>query len=399
MALVLLVFLDVRLRRKIIQVFANRGVHSSDLLATTESSLPLHGYIKYHTLSNEANRTEMIRKADIIVGVAAVCMLVVEASDAGEAFVTKVRGTVLTIDRGAEDGLEVGLAATIARPPEEVIIHPLTGENLGAPELVLGSGEIAKVSAKAASIRLSGSLLLSVRPGDLVRYTTMEEKMVMEQELTTQTAEQAAEERKKIRGKAGQLAKNIKSIQATIRGLERSIKALDRFDKDVVQPQFNSINKDMLAIKTELGELRETVSLMGSIPVDGIAEGDAEFTEDELAKLKALIEDEIMKLRSQLPTESVEALPTEEIALEELPHEIIEEEPPFFLKGWFLGILAILGLGAVGVFLFLRMSDDGEDDDESEDDDAEEEDFEEDDDEDDLDLEDEEDDIVVEETS
>ena len=263
----------------------------------------------------------------------------------------------------------------------------------------VGSGEIAKVSAKAASIRLSGSLLLSVRPGDLVRYTTMEEKMVMEQELTTQTAEQAAEERKKIRGKAGQLAKNIKSIQATIRGLERSIKALDRFDKDVVQPQFNSINKDMLAIKTELGELRETVSLMGSIPVDGIAEGDAEFTEDELAKLKALIEDEIMKLRSQLPTESVEALPTEEIALEELPHEIIEEEPPFFLKGWFLGILAILGLGAVGVFLFLRMSDDGEDDDESEDDDAEEEDFDEDDDEDDLDLEDEEDDIVVEETS
>ena len=88
-----------------------------------------------------------------------------------------------------------------------------------------------------------------------------------------------------------------------------------------------------------------------------------------------------------------------EIAVEELPHEIIEEEPPFFLKGWVLGILAILGLGAVGVFLFLRMSDDGEDDDESEDDDAEEEDFEEDDDEDDLDLEDEEDDIVVEETS
>ena len=219
------------------------------------------------------NRTEMTRTSAILVS-AALALCMAQRSDAGEAFVTKVRGSTITVDRGAEDGLEVGMSATVVRPPEEAIIHPLSGENLGAPELELGSGDVAKVSARAASIRIVGSLLLPIRPGDLVRYITIEEQMVMEQEQATQSTEKAAKERKQIRGEAGRLAKNIKNIQATIRGLERSIKALDRFDKDVVQPQFNAINRDVMEIKEELAELRETVSLMGSIPVDGIEEGE-----------------------------------------------------------------------------------------------------------------------------
>ena len=55
---------------------------------------------------------------------------------AGEALVTRVRGSVLTIDAGAEGGLIKGLAVDIVRPPGEAIIHPITGENLGAPEMV-----------------------------------------------------------------------------------------------------------------------------------------------------------------------------------------------------------------------------------------------------------------------
>ncbi len=65
-------------------------------------------------------------------------------SEAGEAFVTRVRGTRLTLDKGAEAGLEVGLPVTVVRPPEESVIHPLTGENLGSPEIEIAEGEISK---------------------------------------------------------------------------------------------------------------------------------------------------------------------------------------------------------------------------------------------------------------
>ena len=41
--------------------------------------------------------------------------------------ITKIRGRTLTIDKGADDGLEVTIL------PDEAIIHPLTEKNLGAP--------------------------------------------------------------------------------------------------------------------------------------------------------------------------------------------------------------------------------------------------------------------------
>ena len=141
------------------------------------------------------------------------------ASGAGEAFVTKVRGGTLTLDKGAEAGLEVGLTITVVRPPEDAIIHPLTGENLGSPEINLAEGDVSKVSARAASIRLSETPILAVRPGDVVRFITLDEKMMMEQEMATDTAEKAAKDRKKIRGEASRLARNITNIQATIKGL------------------------------------------------------------------------------------------------------------------------------------------------------------------------------------
>ena len=112
-------------------------------------------------------------------------------ADAGEGLITKVRGRTLAIDKGAADGLEVGLEVTVVRPPDEAIIHPLTGENLGAPEIEIASGRINKVSARAASVQLDGNPIISVRPGDMARFLTIEEKMVMEQEVATETAEQA----------------------------------------------------------------------------------------------------------------------------------------------------------------------------------------------------------------
>lgn len=54
--------------------------------------------------------------------------------------ITKIRGRTLTIDKGADDGLEVGLEVTIVRLPDEAIIHPLTEKNLGAPEIEIAGG-------------------------------------------------------------------------------------------------------------------------------------------------------------------------------------------------------------------------------------------------------------------
>jgi len=316
---------------------------------------------------------------------------------AGEAFVTRVRGTSLTIDRGSEEGLQVGVTVTVVRPQDEPIIHPVTGENLGTPEIELASGEITKLTDRAATIRLTRAPLLAIRPGDLARYVTLEEKMMTEQEQATQSAEKAATERQSIRGEASRLARNIKSIQSTIRGLERAIGDLRRFDKDVVQPQFRSINQDIEQIKEELTNLRTTVALLGSAPVEDIGEGAGEMTEEELERLRQLIQDEVKSLQEQLDLVAAPPpLPGDETPM---PDEFEEEglvARPFYLRPWFLGILALLGVGLIGAMVYMRMAVGGDEDDEELELDDEDDEM----DELDVDVEaEEEDDIVVEETT
>ena len=342
----------------------------------------------------------------LLAAVAVLCLGT--ASHAGQGFVTKVRGTSITIDKGAEEGLEVGMTVTVVRPPEEAVIHPLTGENLGNPEIEIGRGEITRVSARAASIRLAQPLLLPVRPSDIARFVTLEEQMVMEQEMATETAEQALQDRQKIRGEASRLARNIKSIQATIKGLERSIAGLNRFDKDVVQPQFTRIKRDILTIKEELSQLRDTVELMGSLPVDEIGgEMGAAMTEEEADMLRAMIQEELDRLNAQMPALTVPEVGTEEEPLDVDDEPVIddlmeEEETPFYEHPIFLGILAAVGLGGVAFwFIFMRAEsegDDEEDDEEEEDDDEIDEDEEDEDDDEDIEIEEEEDDIVVQES-
>ena len=316
---------------------------------------------------------------------------------AGEAFVTRIRGTSLTIDKGAEEGLEVGLEVTVIRPPDEAIIHPLTGENLGAPAIELGTGAITKVSARAASIHLASSPILPVRPGDEVHYITPDEKMVLEQEMVTVTAEKAAEERSSIRNTASGLSRTIGAVQGTIKALQRSIKELQRFDNDVVKPQFNSINREMETIQDELKELRESVTLMGSVAIDGLeGEGvEGELTDMQIEKLQQLIDEKLVMVQTQMlsgiaPGEPP-MLPDEEIPIDP---EAEEEEEGGSL--WIFIVVIVIGVLAIGFFVYMKMSAGGDDDEEDDDEDG---DFEDDDDEDlEIEDEDEEDDIVVEET-
>jgi DNA-binding FrmR family transcriptional regulator len=236
---------------------------------------------------------------------------------AGEGLITKVRGRTLAIDKGADDGLEVGLEVTVVRPPGEAIIHPLTGENLGA-EIEIAGGRINKVSARAASIQLDGSPIISVRPGDIARFQTIEEKMVMEQEVAMETAEQASRERGEIRSKSSRLARNISSIQGSIRGLEKAIRDLRRFDDDVVKPQFNAINRQIKEMRDELTKLHETVSLLNAVPIQemGGEEGQDELSEQDIERLRLIIQEEIDNLQAQLavvPLPPTDTLPPSDL--------------------------------------------------------------------------------------
>ena len=328
-------------------------------------------------------------------------------AEAGEGLITKVRGRTLTIDKGADDGLEVGLEVTVVRPPDEAIIHPLTGENLGAPEIEIAAGRINKVSARAASIQLDGNPIISVRSGDMARFLTLEEKMVIEQEVSTETAEQAARERGDIRSESSRLARNISNIQGSIRGLEKAIRDLRRFDDDVVKPQFNAINKQINEMREELTQLRETVSLLNAVSIQGMdgEGGEGEMSAEDVERLRLLIQEEIDNLQSQLavvqPPVMDSTMPPDMVMDEELAG--LEEDKPFFAQLWFWGILGAIGIAGVGFWLFTRMGEGGDDDGEEDDDDEEDEEDDEmvDDDDEDLDIEvdEEEDDIVVEETS
>ncbi|MBQ42046.1 MAG: hypothetical protein CME15_06265 [Gemmatimonadetes bacterium] len=285
------------------------------------------------------------------LALAAALGLSAAASHAGEGFVIKVRGMGLTIDKGADDGMVVGMSVTVMRSPDEPVIHPITGENLGSPEIEIADGEITKVSARASSIRLPRPALLPVRPGDIVRYTTVDEQ-------TTETAEGATQERRVIRGEA-RPAGNIK-------GVERSIKRLDRFDKDVVPRQFTRINKDIVAIKDELRELRETVTLLGSVPDIGAVTGEmpSELSEADAERLTELIQEVHARLAAQqqeVEGELPEAGPPLPDEARTGYEEIDDAGRDSFLSSlspWIFIIVGVVGLAAVGLWLFMRMSDD-----------------------------------------
>ena len=130
------------------------------------------------------------------VELALICLLLrAYSSHAGEALITKVRGSSLTIDTGAEAGMVQGMVVTIIRPPSEAVIHPITGENLGAPEVEIGSG-----------------LLLPVRPGDIVRFVTSDEEMIMDQERSVAREDKDAQEHQGFNKEISQLAHNIRNV-------------------------------------------------------------------------------------------------------------------------------------------------------------------------------------------
>ena len=331
------------------------------------------------------------------------------AGYAGEALITKVRGASLTIDSGAEAGLVQGMTVIIIRPPGEAVIHPITGENLGAPEVEIGSGEIAKISNRAASVRLGPGLLLPVKPGDIVRYTTPDEEMIMDQERSTARQEQNLEDHQDFRKDISQMTRSIRNVQGRIGGIEKAIERVERVEEGF-RVQLRGINTDINTMKDDIKDLKESVALMGTVPIEGLDEAGQPLdglsldNEEDVAALKQVVRDVLgeEQVATDLPPleEDELALPPEGELDEDEEPEAEEEEESFFTSALFFIILGVIGILAVVAFFVLRMmAGSGEDEEDEEDEELEEDD-------DDLDLDDdldmeveEEDDIIVEETS
>jgi hypothetical protein len=347
------------------------------------------------------------------VELALICLLLgAFSSHAGEALITKVRGSTMTIDTGAEAGMVQGMVVTIIRPPGEAVIHPITGENLGAPEVEIGTGKISKTANRAANVRIGPGLLLPVRPGDIVRFVTSDEEMIMDQERSVAREDKNAQDHQGFHKEISQLARNIRNVQGRIGGLEKMMKRVERVEEGF-KVQLRGINTDMNTMKDDIKDLKESVALMGTIPIVGLDENGESMggglnleSEEDVEALKQVVREvlESEQVTSDLPPLEKEelALPAEDGMEMEEDLEVLEEEEEgsFFTSSIFFGILGAIGILAVAAFAYLKMTAGGEEDEEHE----EHEEITEDDGDldmdDDLDMEiEEEDDIVVEETS
>ena len=228
--------------------------------------------------------------------------------------------------------------------------------------------------------------------------------MIIEQESSMVRQEKAQGERRQLRGSISGLTKKIKATQRRISGLEGTLKRLDRMQTGFIQ-QLQGAHKDITLMKEDIDDIKESIALMGAVPVDQPGEGGAGFdleNEENLTELKGVVRDVIEEFRSEIPIQEEE--PEADIDLGEdtdldLEEEMLEEEePPFYAQTWFFGLIGAIGILGVVAFLYMKMAAASEEDEEDEGDDEDDEEEEEDEDEEDFEVE-EEDDIIVEETS
>ena len=288
--------------------------------------------------------------------------------DAGEALVTKVRGSVVTIDAGLESGLVSGLSVELIRPPSEEIIHPITGENLGAPEVVIGQGAISKTSDRAANIKVDPGLIMAIRPGDIARYVTPEENMLVDQERSIATEEKNDQDHKIIRSEVSRLTKSIKNVQKRIGGLETVMKRVERVEEGF-RVQLRSINTDVNTMKDDISDLKESVSLMGAIPIAGLDEEAGDVVDLQSEENAGQIRDIVREFLEEEKASQIELEPIDDTLLDEdlLQDSSLssldeigmeEEDGAFYTSWWFIGLFLLIGIGAVAAYVYLYLWDD-----------------------------------------
>ena len=198
------------------------------------------------------------------------------------------------------------------------------------------------------------------------------------------------------------MARNIRNVQGRIGGLEKMMKRVERVEEGF-KVQLRGINTDMNTMKDDIKDLKESVALMGTVPIVGLDEKGQSMggglnleSEEDVEALKQVVRE---VLESEQVTSDLPPLEEEELALPAEDGEELEEEEEgsFFTSSIFFGILGAIGILAVAAFAYLKMMAGGEADEEHEEITEDDDDLNMDDD---LDMEiEEEDDIVVEETS
>jgi len=178
--------------------------------------------------------------------------------------------------------------------------------------------------------------------------------------------------------------------------------------------QLRGINTDINIMKDDIKDLKESVTLMGTVPIAGLGEdgepvegGLSLESEEDVEQLKEIVRD-VLSEEERSPSlppldPSDLGLPDDgdlEVGEEGEDGTLEEEEEPFYNSLWFMIGSAVLGLLGLGLAFYLWKMGGSEDEEDEE--------IEEDDDlvmdndldlDDDLELDEMEDDIIVEETS
>lgn len=324
---------------------------------------------------------------------------------AGEAEVTRVRGSKLTIDVGSKSGLLAGLEVQVVRTPTESIVHPKTGENMGRPEIRVGIGTVREVYEDVALVELGGDYLFAPRVGDVVRYHTPEELMLEGAQQTVEAEERNRKEHAEFSSRLASLAQSINRIDATIRELRSWRRDVELLEENF-KTQLSSINGDLITMKEDIASLKEQVALYGPVPVGSRGEspsmlGEPGLTEEDVERIAREVYDrsEPAAVPVAMAGDTLPQVGDLGLGEDELAELEGEEAKPFYLNPLFiLGLVLALGIIAVTAFLYLRMTS-GSDEDEEDEEDEELEEDEEGLDEIEVETEDEADDIVVEETS
>lgn len=278
--------------------------------------------------------------------------------------VIKVEGKTVYVGAGADRGIQEGMVGEVYRKAEP-IIHPVTGENLGAPSVKIAEIEITKTGPTFASGRYSVRYA-PVEVGDVV--VGLELIPTSEEKIKDEIAEARAEVKVLARGLANEIKSNQKAISDLRRTLRR-IGSSERRLKTVINAVTNmrermvSLEDRMQQLQTSQAELieRDTAEVETMMPADVHELGVLRRTEDE--EIYLMVGDRSFRLSFEenrlIEEQLVSGIQggTALVGEDPVPSLFEDEPPPKEETPWYIAYWWIVLLGPLGavVLLVLKM--------------------------------------------
>ena len=278
--------------------------------------------------------------------------------------ISVVQRSRLTIDAGAASGLGLGVEVVLLRPGEEVI-HPRTGENLGAPQIEIGKGTVVKIADQQAVVEVKGRLLMVVQPGDLARFPSdpggevvPEAEQPIEPQLPVpEGAAPLRQEHQAVREELAKLTHGVTDIQRRIGSLEHLMKRVERVEEGF-RVQLRGINQDLTAMKRDIKTLQAQMALYEAIPVSSAGERSGAMDEPGLTRED--VEELILKLVGDRQTTTTRPRGNG-LELAPLPDDgdpFLEagRRSPFYTRIWFFGMAGAALIIGVAALIYLKMN-------------------------------------------